>query len=776
MRFPVAARLAVLLVTLPAAHAAAADRTGAELYKAQCARCHGPAGAGVKKYDTPALTGDRSAVQLAKVVRDTMPESDPGSLTEAEALRIAEFMHAEFYSKDARDRLAPPRVELARLTVDQYRNTVADLVASFRPGPKLPPATGLRGEYNAGRGYREDRRKIDRTDPGVAFDFGTDGPGGGIDAAEFSVLWTGAVVPADTGVHEFVVRSDHAVKLWVNDPQKPLVDAWVKSGSDTEFTGSVHLTAGRPVYVKLEFSKARQGVKNAKTPAKPQSASVKLLWKPPGQPAEVVPARRLVPARVPEQFSVSTPFPPDDKSLGWVRGTTVSKAWEQATTAAALETSAYVALKLNQLAGTNDGDKDRLEKSKQFARKFADRAFRRPLSDADTQLFVDRHFAPGADPVLAVRKAVLLTLKSPRFLYREVGGAGDDGHATAARLSYALWDSLPDADLARAAAAGQLKTPEQVRKQAERMVDDPRAAGKLAGFVRHWLHVEGVTDLAKSKARFPAFDPAAAADLRTSLDLFTAEVVSSPESDFRRLLLADDVYLNARLANLYGVPEPKDGFQKVTLDAGKRAGVLTHPYLLSAFAYTAETSPIHRGVFLTRGVLGLSMKPPQEAFTPLAPDLHPTLSTRERVALQTSGATCQTCHSVINPLGFALEQFDAIGRFRDADNKKPVNPAGKYLTRDGKEVTFQGARELAEYLAASPEVHDSFARQLFHHLAQQPVRAYGADHQDKLRESFAANGFSVRKLAVEVAVTAATTPRGPVAVPPPVGTEVKGGG
>jgi hypothetical protein len=110
---------------------------------------------------------------------------------------------------------------------------------------------------------------------------------------------------------------------------------------------------------------------------------------------------------------------------------------------------------------------------------------------------------------------------------------------------------------------------------------------------------------------------------------------------------------------------------------------------------------------------------------------------------------------VINPLGFTLENFDAIGRFRDKDNGKPVDPTGGYVARDGASVTFNGPRELAEYLAGSPDVHGAFVEQLTHHLVQQPARAYGADVPRNLREKFAATGYNIRKLAAEVAATAA---------------------
>src|SRR5262249_47038177 len=149
------------------------------------------------------------------------------------------------------------------------------------------------------------------------------------------------------------------------------------------------------------------------------------------------------------------------------------------------------------------------------------------------------------------------------------------------------------------------------------------------------------------------------------------------------------------------------------------------PYLMATFAYTEASSPIHRGVFLARSVLGLGLRPPPEAFTPLPEDLHPDLTTRERITLQTKPQACQSCHGVINPLGFTLENFDAVGRYRDQEKGRPINATGGYQTRTGEVLKFAGPRDLARFLASSEEVHEAFVEQMFHHLVRQPVRAYG---------------------------------------------------
>lgn len=784
-----------LLLAMPL-QSRAAD--GAKIYQASCAKCHGEAGQGSKKYSRP-LEGDLAVPELTDLIAKTMPEDNPGSLSRAEAEAVARYIHDSFYSAVARERNRPARIELARLTVRQTRQALADLIGSFRPAFTPPQERGLQAAYYSGR--RMDRRSLvlERRDPQVDFDFGTAAPvAEKMEPHEFSIRWNGSVLATDTGEHEFVVRTEHACRLWVNDLKQPLIDAWVKSGNETEYRGRIYLLAGRCYPLRLEFSKAKQGVDDSKNQKeKPPSApaSIRLLWRKPGRVVEVIAQRHLLPAQGPEVFVCSTPFPPDDRSFGWERGTTISKEWDEATTEAALETANYLADHLDELAGVRQADRrprppsgdpaaisfdskqpttstpERVQKLREFARRFAERAFRRPLSPEWSAL-VDRQFEEEADPDAAVKRVVLLTLKSPRFLFREIGGE-NDGYDIAARLSFALWDSLPDAELLRAAGAGELQDPNRLRQQAQRMIGDLRAAAKLREFLLRWTRADHGLDVSKDPMRFPGFDAAIIADLRTSLELFLDDVLSSEKSDYRRLLLEERVWLNERLAKFYGVelPEGASGFVPVPMDGAHRAGVLTHPYLMTSFAHARESSPIHRGVFLARGILGVSLRPPAEAIAPLPADLHPTLTTRERVILQTQPAQCMSCHAIINPLGFTLEHFDAVGRYRQEDNGKPVDATGSYRTRSGKLIEVRGARALAEYLVQSDEAHTAFVEQMFHHLIQQPVRAYGAETLAELQKTFAAGDFDMRRLAVEIAVQAAPVGRSAPAADSPISQE-----
>jgi hypothetical protein len=741
--------------------AAAETPTGEQVYRERCASCHGKSGEGSEDYPR-SLAGDRSVPQLTRLIAKTMPEDDPGTCVGEEAEKVAAYIYDAFYSKIAQARNKPARIELSRLTVRQYRHAVADLIGSFRTPGSWGEQRGLKGEYYKSRRFSSFERLIERIDPEVKFDFGVTGPDPEKFAPDqFSIRWEGSVLAPETGEYEFIVKTEHATRLWVNDTRnnKPLIDAFVKSGNDNEYRASIFLLGGRAYPIRLEFSKAKQGVddsKKTKNKPKPVKASIALEWKLPHRPAEVIPRQNLSPESSPETFAVQAAFPPDDRSVGYERGTSISKAWEQATTDAAIEVADYVASRRRDLANIRDDDPDREKRLREFGLRFAERAFRRPLTDEQKQLYVERQIGSVHGLETSLKRIALLVLKSPRFLYRELGEL--DSFEVASRLSFGLWDSIPDQALLDAAASGQLTTREQLVRQAERMVGDLRARSKLREFFLQWLRVEQVPDLSKDTGKFPGFDETLASDMRTSLDFFLADVTGSEESDFRQLLLADYLYMNGRLSEFFGADLPPDApFQKVTWEPSERAGLLSHPYLMATFAYTGTSSPIHRGVFLARSVLGRSLRPPPEAIAPLAPDLHAGLSTRERVVLQTSPKACVACHGMINPLGFGLEHFDAVGRYRGEEKARPVDASGTYETRTGGSLKYNGARELARLLVDSEETHAAFVQQLFHHLVKQPILAYGPGLASELRHSFSQNAFSIRKLAVEILASSALT-------------------
>lgn len=753
------------------ATAPATARTGEAIYRADCARCHGARGEGVAgKYDET-LHGEQSVASLARYIHRTMPDDRKEKTPEAEARAVAEFIHGAFYSPQARAALnTPATVEFVRLTQRRYRESVADLLAGFGGYRQTSRAGGLQAEYYQSKGMnKKDRSVLQRVDPVVRFDFGTNSPTAGITADQFSIAWTGSLLAPDSGEYQFRVTTPNGARLYVNTDlaagdsnrrddsdakrEVALVDLWVSSGGvERQGSASQHLLGGRSYPIRLDYFKFKE-----------QTAAVRLEWKPPGGPWTTIPSSALSPEGSSATTVIGTAFPAEDASQGYERGNSVSKEWWASVTRAGIEAAERVAGRIHRLASIPPGQTNRAEvdrRMREFCAELAARAFRRPLEDDLRRRYVDAWFQPGMALEDSVQRSVLATLTSPRFLYPDAT-AGTDAHGTAARMALVLWDSLPDAPLRQAADAGKLDTPEAVRAQARRMLGDPRARAKLRGFFDHWLDAGEADEIAKDPKAYPGFDAEMVQDLRTSLNRFVDSVVWEGSSDYRQLLLSDELHLNASLRRYYGVSGsitnvPDDAFVPVRFDPQQRAGVLTHPFLLSAHSYYRSSSPIHRGVFLTRKVLGRFLKPPPMAIEFMDDRFDPSLTMREKVTQLTDKPNCMGCHQTINPLGFSLEQFDAAGRFRLVDNRKPVDATAEYQTADGRTLTLRGPRDVARHAAESPEARRGFVRQLFQHAVQQPPGALGPGTLEALDDAFGRSGCSIRELLVDIAVRSST--------------------
>ena len=736
--------LAAVLLLTKSTGLAKPELSGEQIYSRLCAKCHGDQGEGVANEHDEPLVGDWSIEKLTRVIIRTMPDDDPKKCMGDEAERVARYIFNAFYSPDAQLRNKPPRIELARLTNRQHLHSVADLIGSFTGQSEFGQAGGLKAGYYNSRNHSRNKHSIERTDATVDFQYGGGTPAPDnkeYKAEEFSMRWSGSVFAEETGDHEFIVTSENGVRLWVNNMDLKLIEGWVSSGELRELNGTIRLIGGRAYPLRLDFFKYKS-----------RSASVKLEWHPPHRARQVIPARSLSPASTRSTFVMRQPFPPDDSSAGYERGSAVSKQWDEAATFAAIEAANWVAEHLDPLAGTSATDKDRLAKTRAFSHQFAKRAFRRPLDAEQQRFFIDSRFA-GRKPLTdSVKEVVLLTLKSPRFLYPDLGQADD--YSVATRLALGLWDSMPDDELLRAAAAGRLNTPDEARQQALRMLRDSRSRAKLRDTFHHWLGIDHAEEIAKDTEQYPNYDKSLEADLRTSLNIFLDNIVwRTAGADFRKLLNSRHLPFNERLARFYGAQRVKHhGEFGPSFFDHERAGLLTHPYLLALYSYHNATSPIHRGVFITRHVLGRSLKPPPEAVVFKDEAFAPDMTMREKVTQLTKADACMTCHGIINPLGFALEQFDGIGRLRETEKGRPINTISDYLSADGSAVRLTSAGDLARHATKSPSAQNGFIEMLFNQVAKQPVRAYGSGVLNRLRGDFAASGFNVQFLLAETAV------------------------
>ena len=362
--------------------------------------------------------------------------------------------------------------------------------------------------------------------------------------------------------------------------------------------------------------------------------------------------------------------------------------------------------------------------ARKFVTDFGLRAFRRPLKDAE----VDRYVAlfssaatvfPQQDPFSAgVRLVVQGMLQSPFFLYRtelsttKIGiGIPLDGYEVASRLSYLFWNTMPDAELFEAARTGRLLDADGVREQADRLFADTRTRDQFRRFHFQAFKVSEYADLDKNTTTYPMWKRELGAMMQEEALLFLDGVISK-DGSIGDLLTSTKAYVNADLAKLYGISGTfGTDYQEVELDPSTRAGLLTRAGFLAKNATLSESDPIHRGVFINLDILCRPITAP-----PNIPDnlMKTGNTTREKVDSITGEGTCgEGCHhTIINPLGFAFENFDAIGAYRTSDNGYPVNSASSYTFVDGRQISYQNAVELSTQLAASPEVHACYTRQL----------------------------------------------------------------
>ncbi len=740
---------------------------GAAIYKSQCASCHGENGeGGTKDYAEP-LTGDASRRELAKRISDTMPEDDPGSCIGNDAEAVAAYVFENFYSEAAQVRNRPPRIGLARLTGPQLRQSLADLYSHFGGMPNTTSQRGIKAIYYDGPKRKNENKKVERIDPLLQFDFGHDAPVEGVDPKAFSIHWEGGVLAEKTGRYEIVVRSSCSFVMDFGRIGRELINNHVQSGDKTEFRKTVTLTAGRVYPFQIDFIQRER--KTEKPPA-----SISLSWIPPHGTEQLIPNRNLISDGAAPTFSIETELPPDDRSYGFERGVAINRQWDESTTAASLEFAQVATEELWRDYRKKHKRDDVPESNRSILRSFCTEivqtAFRSPLSDDLKKRFIDNQVDASEDDAEAIQRSILVSLKSPRFLYPLADKEQSRSARQMNRLTLTLFDSLPAEEwLIKKIRDNQLESEDALRELATTFVKDFRTQAKIGDMLHEWLNTKRFGEITKNESLYPGFDRETANDLQDSLDAFLAEIVSSTASDYRQFFQADWTFTTDRLAAFYGEswkplnsgendsksgPHPR--LKRSIGDPGRRFGILSHPYLMSGMSYHDATSPIHRGVFLIRYIFGRTLRPPNEAFTPISPDLHPDLTTRERVSLQTSPDNCQVCHSKINGLGFALENFDAVGKFRVREKSKELDASGIYLARNGNEVSFNGPRELSDYIVASDDAHRAFVNRAFQHFVKQPAAGFGPNTLDNLTIRFQQNNFNINDLVAEIAVIAAT--------------------
>ncbi len=411
-----------------------------------------------------------------------------------------------------------------------------------------------------------------------------------------------------------------------------------------------------------------------------------------------------------------------------------------------------------------------------FIAGFGRRAYRRPLTDAeleDARGLYRAQRAPDAGATFpqAIANVVTAMLQSPYFLYRwELGPAAPlkegqlirfNQHEVASRLSYLFWSSMPDDKLFAAADGGKLSTPDQVAAEARRLLADARASDALNDFHLQWLSMGGLADMPKDPS-LTDYNPEVAQAMLKETREFVASVFLGPKADgkLETLLTSNASFANAALAKIYGLKDVTgNDLKPVTFDPAQRSGLFTQGTFLSVKADAIDSHPIKRGDSMLSKLLCMHLEVPANIVIPPLPEPLPGQTTRERVSVHSDSA-CATCHKLLDPIGFAFENYDAIGAYRTTDAGKPVDASGVFPLGSG-ELKFKNAIELLPQLAKTPEVQDCMVTQWWRYALRRGELPSEEPSLKLVREAFQQSGHDMRELLVAFTRTRAFSHRKP---------------
>jgi|GEM_PF-752239 len=327
-------------------------------------------------------------------------------------------------------------------------------------------------------------------------------------------------------------------------------------------------------------------------------------------------------------------------------------------------------------------------------------------------------------------------------------------------VSRLLWQSTPDLPLLTKADSGALATSEDIRALALRMMTDARAETGVGDFYRWWLDLDQVAALgangqAKDPTLFPQFNADLSSSMASETQIFGSYVTLDGDGLFSTLLTAPFTFVNQALAAVYNV----DGvtgtvLRRVALDPSERAGLLTQPGILALYTHGAVTAPVQRGYFWNEKLL-CQMVPPPPANVPPLPVTSPfsTATTRQLLDQHRANPACAGCHSLLDPVGIALEHFDAIGQFRETENGLMIDTSSVLQTPSGGAVFFDGAPQLAAVLASSPDAQQCMARQWLAYAVGRSLTAQDDAVVAAVLAPFSASGFNLRELIAAVTAT-----------------------
>lgn len=406
----------------------------------------------------------------------------------------------------------------------------------------------------------------------------------------------------------------------------------------------------------------------------------------------------------------------------------------------------------------------------EFVRSFGRKAYRRPLTTMEQArhealMSAEKDFFKGAQTVIEVM------LQSPHFLFRldETPDPALRPYAVASRLSYTLWNTMPDSALLDSAAKGELNTPKGLQHVTGRMLEDAKSKEGLDDFVSQWMRFDRVISSGRDSRLYPGFNRGTAAAMTEETRRFVADLVWN-DRDFTGIFTAGHGYVNAELANLYGVTAPAKEFDQIQFPANsERAGLLGQGLFLTLTASPSDTSPTSRGLFVREHFLCQHVAdPPPGVSTNLPPLTQAKPQTnRQRLGMHVSDKSCAACHNVLDPIGYGFEKFDAIGRRRekaklvfyplDRKSKEPPKTVELDLDTSGwvagiPESNFSSPRELGEILARTPQCQECIVKQYFRYTAGRPETNADGPLIRKVFEQFRDSKFRFKEMITSLMV------------------------
>lgn len=403
-----------------------------------------------------------------------------------------------------------------------------------------------------------------------------------------------------------------------------------------------------------------------------------------------------------------------------------------------------------------------------FIREFGLKAFRRPLADAEVKRYSEL-FARQDSFLKGAQIVVEAMLQSPNFLFLLNAASVPDWkpYARASRLSYFLWDSMPDEALLGSAASGELDTPEGLEKVARRLLSHPKALHSVDEFVSQWLRLDQVVSILKERRAFPQFTRELALAMTEETRRFVADLVWN-DRNFMELYTANYTFVNADLAAVYDLPSPPSEFARVNYPAGyDRSGILGQGTFLALTSKPVETSPTARGLFIREHFLCQRVPiPPPGVNMNLPPlTLEKPRTNRERLALHLSNESCAGCHKLIDPIGFGFEKFDAIGarheKFKITFFQARRTGEEKTTTVDVDVDTkasiagienseFSSPRELGQILASNQQCQECVVKQLFRYAMGRVETPTDRAVLQRIYEDFRHSQFRFKELMISM--------------------------